>query len=310
MTRVYVPCCAGPVSGSGTPGGGGGGGETLAQTLALGQVTGGRDIILSTGDVITSITALDIVAGDAQMSTLSGGAAAVGQGGEVVVSGGASSGPGDVDGADVTLAPTAGVGLGDDGIARVGSRAIITRAIDAGAGNSLIASQTAGDVDGSDLRLRTLSAGSGITLTPTAGDIEISAGGAGADTRPPWLAFRHFWQTSSTSLRYAPFFSEDESAFITAPNVRMLFDGVYTLERVLLWVTAGGTNTITMGFHLNNVGAAVQTVVESVPVDTGVLFDFTGGVNTIVAGQFVALSVNPSPGNRDQYRMLSTWARV
>jgi hypothetical protein len=273
-------------------------------------VTGGSDIVLSTGDIITSITALDIIAGDAQPSTLSGGPAAVGQGGDVVVSGGTSTGPGNVDGADVTLSPSAGVGLGDDGIARVGARSIITRAIDAGAGDSLIASQTPGDVDGSDVLLRTLSAGSGITLTPTAGDIEISAGGAGAETRPPWLAFRHFWQTSATTLRYASFFGEDESSSISAPNVRMLFDGVYTLQRVLLWVSTGGTNDITLGLHLNDNTTAVQAVTESVTALTGVLFDFTGGVNTIVAGQFVAISADPSPGNRGQYRMLSTWARV
>ena len=309
MSRVYVPCCSGPVSGSGTTGGGGGGGETLAQTLALGAVTGGTDMVLSTGDRITSATSLVIEASSGQPSRIAGGANPAGPGGSATVAGGTTGGAGNDDGASVALVPTAAVGAGTDGTARVGSRSIVTRTVDLGGGASVVSSQTAGGVDGSDLRLRTLVAGAGITLTPTANEIVFAASGGGGETRPPWLVFRHTYISDQSGLRYIPMgITEVDGSNLTDRRRYIYLDGVYALNRVTVAVDFGGTANVTVGLHLNANTTALATVTQSVVTDTPTLFDFSALSADTVAGQQVAMSV--TPGDRSGYQLLTTWRRV
>jgi hypothetical protein len=75
---------------------GGAGGEDLAATLALGNTTGGTDLVLSDGDVLR-------------------GESGVGIAGDVTLRGGTSS-TGSVDGGDFVLIPGAGIGGNPDGV--------------------------------------------------------------------------------------------------------------------------------------------------------------------------------------------------
>jgi hypothetical protein len=76
--------------------GGAGGGEDLAATLALGNTTGGTDLVLSDGDVLR-------------------GESGAGIAGNVTLRGGTSS-TGSVDGGDFVLIPGAGIGGNPDGV--------------------------------------------------------------------------------------------------------------------------------------------------------------------------------------------------
>jgi hypothetical protein len=78
-----------------TLGGGGGGGEDFAATLALGNTTGGSDIIITSGDEIV-------------------GQSDTGTAGSLVLRGGTDPGPGPTDGGDIFLIPGTGI-TADDG---------------------------------------------------------------------------------------------------------------------------------------------------------------------------------------------------
>ena len=109
MSTSRLPCCCDPVVGSGNNGGGG---ETLAQTLVLGNVTGGSPIVISTGDIITAVTDLNLVAGD-DVTMAAVDAVTIDAGGRFdLVAGGDFElvADGDIDATSGSAAPASGLG--------------------------------------------------------------------------------------------------------------------------------------------------------------------------------------------------------
>lgn len=140
-----LDCCCAPVTGGSAPPG-----EccSLEDTLSVGNVTGGSDIVITTADRIRGQTDL-ILQADA---------------GDAIV---AAS-------ADVILQPTGGAFVGTD--------PIVTGGVSLGGTGAVFEGQTAPGPNGTNLRFRGLTAGANVTLTVNANDIVIaSSGGAAAD---------------------------------------------------------------------------------------------------------------------------------
>lgn len=94
------------------PGGGGGGGGDLQTTLALGNFTGGNDIELTSGDVLTSV-AVGVTANGLTTTVIGGpGGSTSGDGGNVDIFGGVSS---DGVGGTVNINGADGSGTNRDG---------------------------------------------------------------------------------------------------------------------------------------------------------------------------------------------------
>lgn len=89
---------------------GGGGGEDLAATLAIGNTTGGNDIVISNGDAITGETEINLQAGTSGVNgsdvDLLAGSATTGLGGSVILTSGGGGTTG--HGGDVQLTTGAG----------------------------------------------------------------------------------------------------------------------------------------------------------------------------------------------------------
>lgn len=166
MSGGGVPCCGGPVNGSGTSGAPGGA-ETLAETLALGNVTGGLPIIVSTGDTVRGETIL----------TLEGGAAAVlGPGGDVVIPAGNPAGA-NQDGGNIELVPTAETGAGTEGTATVGGVSILTDLANAGGGEPVFLGKATPGITGAVGGIAGITGSGGIVASSAGGDIDLDGSG-------------------------------------------------------------------------------------------------------------------------------------
>lgn len=125
-------CSCEDAFGSGSSGGSGGG-ETLAQTLVFGNISGGTDIVMSTGDEIQGQTDLQLRGGDDNDVLINGGDGTVLDGGFIRLLGGGAvnngdggqilgnGGPGDGTGSGARIFFQGGLGgptNGQGGVAR------------------------------------------------------------------------------------------------------------------------------------------------------------------------------------------------
>lgn len=277
-----VPCCAGPIQGTG--GGGGGGGETLAETLVIGELTGGTDIIVTTGDAIVGETVLNLEGGDAVV---------LGPGGDVNASAGAAIGANQAGG-NVTLNPSVPTGAGAPGVAAVGSRTIITRLVNAGAGATVSLGKSTPGVDGVDNGIAGIVGANGITATLVANDIVID--GAGIVANLPAIDVA---RTTSKSITGTPsglaFNSEQGGGFDAAiytwtsgdDDIEVDNDGQYLIHGEM---SMDGTNSFEAGFVLDwfKNGAAIADGAHEHTTTIGAFNEQTAMVSSTIIRTLVA----------------------
>ncbi len=144
---------------------------------------------------------------------------------------------------------------------------------------------------------------------PVVGSGATGGGGSSPGDRPEWMTYTHGYGSGLTVIQYAPFYGLGESSSPTDRFVRMAFNGIYTLQFVMLNCSANPTANITVGLHVNGSAVPTSTVTESVPEDAPVLFDFSALSNASVPGQWVSIGVTPAT-NRASYFLTSNWRRA
>lgn len=141
-----ITSCCDPAFGAGTSGGGGGECCSLEDTLAIGNTTGGNDIIITTGDEIVGQTTL-------VMGSLAGA---------------------------TSISAVGSINLLPSVTALVGVETIVTTASNLGAGAQVFGAKGAGGANGANITFRSLVGGANVTITQNANDISIASSGAAA----------------------------------------------------------------------------------------------------------------------------------
>lgn len=134
-------------------------------------------------------------------------------------------------------------------------------------------------------------------------------GGGGDNSRAEWISYAQFWASPLTTLVFAPFYGSGESGSPANRFCRIGFNGIYSLEYVVMAIQVNGPADITMGLHINNNIVPQDTITTSIPFGAPTVMDFSAANKNTVAGQFVALGFTPAV-QRQSYFITSHWRRV